>query len=570
MRASGVLLPVSSLPSAYGIGCFSKEAYDFVDRLKKAGQSYWQILPLGPTSYGDSPYQSFSTFAGNPYFIDPEDLVERGYISKSKCDSYDFGDNAEYVDYGKIYESRFLLLREAWKNSKIAEEPAFRIFVKDNAYWLDDYALYMAVKVSFDNVSWVEWDEDIRTRRPEALETYRKKFAEEIEFYQFQQYMFRVQWEKLKAYANRKGVKIIGDIPIYVAFDSSDAWASPELFRFDENCNPTAVAGCPPDAFSATGQLWGNPLYRWDYHKKTGYEWWMKRLEACFKMYDVVRIDHFRAFDAYYAIPAGMKTAEIGEWEPGPGYSLFETMKKRLGEREVIAEDLGFLTPSVLELVQRTGYPGMKVLQFAFDSREDSDYLPHNYGKNAVAYTGTHDNDTTMGWYEQLAEADKEFCNRYLNLGKCSNNEEIKWEFIRAVLSSVANLAVIPMQDYLGLGSEARINTPSTLGGNWTWRMKKGAFTKELAAEIREMSELYGRTPKKVKEKAESGKNGKSAKAGKGRKAENTGSGKAGKGKKAESGKGGKAEKAESGKAGKGKKAGSVKATKAGKENKKA
>lgn len=514
MRASGVLLPVSSLPSAYGIGCFSKEAYDFVDRLKKAGQSYWQILPLGPTGYGDSPYQSFSTFAGNPYFIDPEDLIERGYITKQKCGSFDFGDNVEYVDYARIYESRFLLLREAWKNSKIANEPAFRIFVKDNAYWLDDYALYMAVKASFGNVCWVEWDEEIKTRMPEALEKYRTKFADEVEFYQFQQYMFRVQWEKLKAYANRKGIKIIGDIPIYVAFDSSDAWANPELFQFDEDCNPTAVAGCPPDAFAATGQLWGNPLYRWDYHKKTGYEWWMKRLEACFKMYDVVRIDHFRAFDAYYSIPAGMKTAEIGEWEPGPGDSLFETMKKRLGEREVIAEDLGFLTPSVLELVKRTGYPGMKVLQFAFDSREDSDYLPHNYGRNSVAYTGTHDNDTTLGWYYgQLAEADREFCDRYLNLGKCSR-EEIKWEFIRAVLSCVADLAVIPMQDYLGLGSEARINIPSTLGGNWTWRMKKGAFTKELALEIREMSELYGRTPKKEKAKKKSGNPAKKGKKG--------------------------------------------------------
>ncbi len=514
MRASGVLLPVSSLPSAYGIGCFSKEAYDFVDRLKKAGQSYWQILPLGPTGYGDSPYQSFSTFAGNPYFIDPEDLIERGYITKQKCGSFDFGDNAEYVDYARIYESRFLLLREAWKNSKIANEPAFRIFVKDNAYWLDDYALYMAVKASFGNVCWVEWDEEIKIRMPEALEKYRTKFADEVEFYQFQQYMFRVQWEKLKAYANRKGIKIIGDIPIYVAFDSSDAWANPELFQFDEDCNPTAVAGCPPDAFAATGQLWGNPLYRWDYHKKTGYEWWMKRLEACFKMYDVVRIDHFRAFDAYYSIPAGMKTAEIGEWEPGPGDSLFETMKKRLGEREVIAEDLGFLTPSVLELVKRTGYPGMKVLQFAFDSREDSDYLPHNYGRNSVAYTGTHDNDTTLGWYYgQLAEADREFCDRYLNLGKCSR-DEIKWEFIRAVLSCVADLAVIPMQDYLGLGSEARINIPSTLGGNWTWRMKKGAFTKELALEIREMSELYGRTPKKEKAKKKSGNPAKKGKKG--------------------------------------------------------
>lgn len=505
MRASGILLPVSSLPSAYGIGCFSKEAYDFVDRLKKAGQAYWQILPLGPTSYGDSPYQSFSTFAGNPYFIDPLDLVERGYISRQKCDSYDFGDDSEYVDYAKIYESRFLLLREAWMNSKIADDPAFRIFVKDNAYWLDDYALYMAVKASFGNVCWVEWDEEIKTRRPEALAACRRKFAGEIEFYQFQQYMFRVQWEKLKSYANAKGVKIIGDIPIYVAFDSSDAWANPELFQFDGECNPTAVAGCPPDAFSATGQLWGNPLYAWEHHKKTGYEWWMKRLEACFKMYDVVRIDHFRAFDAYYSIPADRETAEIGTWEPGPGYELFETMKKRLGERKVIAEDLGFLTPSVLELVRRTGYPGMKVLQFAFDSREDSDYLPHNYGHNCVAYTGTHDNDTTMGWYAQLAEQDKEFCNRYLNLGKCGSDREIKWEFIRAALSCVADLAVIPMQDYLGLGAEARINTPSTLGNNWKWRMKKGAFTKELAEEIRAMSELYGRTPRKVKAKKNSG-----------------------------------------------------------------
>lgn len=573
MRASGVLLPISSLPSAYGIGCFSKEAYDFVDRLKKAGQSYWQILPLGPTGYGDSPYQSFSTFAGNPYFIDPEDLIERGYITKQKCGSYDFGDNAEYVDYAKVYENRFLLLREAWKNSKIAKEPAFRIFVKDNAYWLDDYALYMAVKVSFGNVCWVEWDEEIKTRRPEALEKYRRKFAEEIEFYQFQQYMFRVQWEKLKSYANRKGVRIIGDIPIYVAFDSSDAWANPELFQFDEDCNPTAVAGCPPDAFAATGQLWGNPLYRWDYHKKTGFEWWMKRLEACFKMYDVVRIDHFRAFDAYYSIPAGMTTAEIGEWEPGPGDSLFETMKKRLGEREVIAEDLGFLTPSVLELVKRTGYPGMKVLQFAFDSREDSDYLPHNYGRNSVAYTGTHDNDTTLGWYYgQLAEADREFCDRYLNLGKCSR-EEIKWEFIRAVLSCVADLAVIPMQDYLGLGSEARINIPSTLGGNWTWRMKKGAFTKELALEIREMSELYGRTPKKEKVKkakkesedsAEKGKKGAKA-SGKGSKSGTKASGKGSKSETKASGKGsksgtkasGKGSKSETKASGKGSKQGS-------------
>ena len=495
MRKCGVLLPVSSLPSAYGIGCFSKEAYEFVDRLKEAGQSCWQILPMGPTSYGDSPYQSFSTFAGNPYFIDPEDLVKRGWITEKQCARYDFGDNPEYVDYEKIYKSRFLLLREAWKNSHISKEPGFQEFVKENSHWLDNYALYMAVKVSFDNVCWVEWDEDIKTRKPQALEAYRKKYADEIEFYQFQQYLFRVQWEKLKAYANSQGISIIGDIPIYVAFDSSDAWANPELFQFDEDCNPTAVAGCPPDAFSVTGQLWGNPLYDWEYHKKTGYQWWLKRLAACYQMYDIVRIDHFRAFDAYYSIPAGAKTAEIGEWKPGPGYELFATMKKELGQREVIAEDLGFLTPSVLRLVKRTGYPGMKVLQFAFDSREESDYLPHNYSQNCVVYTGTHDNDTTLGWYRTLNRQDKKFCDQYLNIPR-SRKKEAHWEFVRAAYASVANLAVIPMQDFLGLGTEARINTPSTLGDNWKWRMKQGAFTKELAEKMRNMAKLYGRLAK--------------------------------------------------------------------------
>lgn len=498
MRKSGVLLPVASLPSAYGIGCFSKEAYEFIDDLKEAGQSYWQILPLGPTSYGDSPYQSFSTFAGNPYFIDPEDLIERGYITREQCGSYDFGHDEESIDYARIYNSRFKLLREAWEHSNISENADFRRFAEENSYWLEDYSLFMAVKDSFDSVCWVEWDEDIKTRQPEAMKRYSEKFAAEKEFYQFQQYMFRVQWRKLKAYANEQGIQIIGDIPIYVAFDSSDAWANPELFQFDENCNPTAVAGCPPDAFSATGQLWGNPLYNWEYHKETGYEWWMKRLNSCYDLYDVVRIDHFRAFDEYYSIPADAKTAEIGTWEPGPGYELFDIMKKKLGEKEVIAEDLGFLTPSVIELVKKTGYPGMKILQFAFDSREESDYLPHNYDHNCVVYTGTHDNDTVLGWYETLEEADRELCDKYLNLAKCQG-KELRWEFIRAAFASVADLAVIPMQDYLGLGSEARINTPSTLGNNWKWRMKKGSFTKELAGQIKDMTGLYGRLPKEKK-----------------------------------------------------------------------
>lgn len=488
-------MPVASLPSAYGIGCFSKEAYAFVDRLKEAGQSCWQILPMGPTSYGDSPYQSFSTFAGNPYFIDPKALVAEGLLTKNKCKSYDFGDNEEYIDYAKIYHSRFRLLREAWKNSAVEETPEYRSFVEENAYWLEDYALYMAVKDANGGVCWIEWEEDIRLRKPEAMAAYREAYAGEIAFYRFQQFMFHVQWKKLKSYANGQGIEIIGDIPIYVAFDSADAWAKPGLFQFDRENRPIAVAGCPPDAFSAAGQLWGNPLYDWEYHKKTGYEWWMKRLEACFDRYDIVRIDHFRAFDAYYSIPAGAKTAKIGEWKQGPGYELFETMKAKLGERKVIAEDLGFLTPSVLELVKRTGYPGMKVLQFAFDSREESDYLPHNYAANSVVYTGTHDNDTTLGWYRTLEKTDKAFCRKYLRLKGCTDSQAL-WELIRAAQASVSELAVVPMQDYLGLGSEARINTPSTLGDNWKWRMKKGAFTRELAKKIREMTALYGRAPR--------------------------------------------------------------------------
>lgn len=490
MRKSGVLLPIASLPSNYGIGCFSKEAYEFVDRLAEAGQSYWQILPMGPTGYGDSPYQSFSTFAGNPYFIDPEDLIARGFLTERQCAACDFGDNESYIDYEKIFLSRFGLLWEAYANSEIDKQEAFRVYIRENAYWLDDYALYMAVKDSLGGVCWVEWPEDVKRRQPRALESYRIRFAKEIQFYQFQQYMFHVQWGQLKEYANQKGIKIIGDIPIYVAFDSSDAWANQELFQFDENGNPVAVAGCPPDAFSVTGQLWGNPLYRWDYHRQTGYEWWMKRLRSCFEKYDVVRIDHFRGFDEYYAIPYGAPTAEKGTWQPGPGIDIFRVMKETLGEKEVIAEDLGFLTDTVKELLKESGYPGMKILQFAFDSREESDYLPHNYTTNCVVYTGTHDNDTVLGWYAAMSGEDKEFCNRYLNL---SEGKETQWELIRTAMSSVAYLAVIPMQDYLGLGSEARINIPSTLGNNWKWRMGKDDFTKELAGRMRDMTGLYGR-----------------------------------------------------------------------------
>lgn len=490
MRKCGVLLPVSSIPSEYGIGAFSKEAYEFVDFLKKAGQSYWQILPLGPTGFGDSPYQSFSTFAGNPYYIDLKNLMERGYLEEKDCESSDVGDDPRYVDYERIYQTRFGLLKKAYKNSDIERDPSFAEFVHKNEYWLHDYALYMAVKGAFDGKSWIEWDEDIRTRKPEALESYQEKYCDEIKFYEFIQYIFSEQWQALKKYANDNGIQIIGDVPIYVAFDSADTWSHPELFQLDENCVPVAVAGCPPDAFSATGQLWGNPLYKWEYHKNTEYDWWMKRIGYCYQLYDVVRIDHFRGFDEYYSIPYGDNTAEHGHWEKGPGYDIFRVMKEKLGEKLVIAEDLGFLTQSVIDLVKETGYPGMKIIQFAFDSREESDYFPHNYIKNSVVYTGTHDNDTIVGWFSELEEKDKKLAEEYLDI---RDEKDIPWVFIRAAYSCVADTAIIPMQDYLGIGSEGRINTPSTLGDNWKWRLLKGECTDCLAEKMYRLSELYGR-----------------------------------------------------------------------------
>ena len=490
MRRSGILMPVSSIPSAYGIGAFSKEAYEFVDFLEKAGQSLWQILPLGPTGYGDSPYQSFSTFAGNPYFIDLDQLIEKGWLSGSDCDACDFGDNAEYVDYEKIYLSRFDVLRKAYEKSGIEQDKEFGDFCEKNAYWLDDYALYMAVKNSFDGISWLAWDEDIKLRREAAMARYTAQYRDEIGFYKFQQYLFYSQWSALKAYANQKGIRIVGDIPIYVALDSADTWSNPKLFQLEEDGTPKAVAGCPPDSFSATGQLWGNPLYDWEYHQQTDFAWWMKRIGYCYELYDIVRIDHFRGFDEYYSIPYGEPTAEFGHWEKGPGIAIFETMKKVLGKKEVIAEDLGFLTPSVIKLVKKTGFPGMKILQFAFDSREESDYLPHNYPNNCVVYTGTHDNDTTMGWYDTLNRRDKAFAKRYLDI---RSGKDVHLTFIRACLASVADTAVIPVQDYLALGSEARINVPSTLGTNWKWRLKKGMLTDGLAEQIKNLSKLYGR-----------------------------------------------------------------------------
>ena len=490
MRESGVLLPVASLPSDYGIGCFSKEAYEFVDQLKAGGQKNWQILPLGPTGYGDSPYQSFSTFAGNPYFIDLETLIKEGLLTREECDACDFGDNAEFIDYEKIYFSRFKILRKAFERFVPDEE--FETFAEENKAWLEDYALYMAIKNSLGGISWSQWPAELKRRVPEAMEEKKKELEEEIQFIRFQQYEFTKQWTRLKKYANDQGIRIIGDIPIYVAFDSADAWANPQLFQFDEECTPIAVAGCPPDAFAATGQLWGNPLYDWEYHEKTGFAWWIQRLEYCYKLYDVVRVDHFRGFDEYYAIPYGDKTAENGKWRKGPGLELFKAVKKAMGEMSIIAEDLGYLTDSVRQLVKDTGYPGMKVLQFAFDSREESDYLPHNYEHNCVVYTGTHDNNTILGWLNEMAPEDRLLAERYLD-NRYTRKEDMPWDFIRLAMASVADLAITPIQEFLCLGGEARINRPSTLGTNWKWRLLKGQITHEVTGKMYDMTKLYGR-----------------------------------------------------------------------------
>lgn len=492
MRRNGMLLPIASLPSPYGIGGFSKEAYEFIDLLEETGQKLWQILPLGPTSYGDSPYQSFSTFAGNPYFIDLDTLAEKGWLTKEACEASDYGDNESYIDYGRIYNSRFVLLKQAFLNSDILSDEKFTEFCKANQHWLPDYALYMALKNQNGGKSWIEWEEEIRLRKPEAVEYYKKELEEECNFYEFLQYEFHEQWTKVKEYAHKKGIQIVGDVPIYVAFDSADTWANPELFQLDEKNLPLGVAGCPPDAFSATGQLWGNPLYNWAYHKKTGYDWWLKRIAYCFDLYDIVRIDHFRGFDEYYSIPYGDETAVNGHWEKGPGMDLFNTVKEKLGELDIIAEDLGFLTESVFQLLKDSGYPGMKVLQFAFDPSEDSDYLTYKYQRNCVVYTGTHDNDTTAGWFEKLSDGDREVALRYMN-SFYTPKEEQHWDLIALAMRSTADTCIIPVQDFLGLGSEARINMPSTLGDNWKWRMTKGAFSEELKEKIRRMTKLYGR-----------------------------------------------------------------------------
>ena len=494
-RAAGILMPISSLPSEYGIGCFSKSAYEFVDWLKKAGQSYWQILPLGPTSYGDSPYQSFSTFAGNPYFIDLDTLIEEGVLTKKECDAVDWGRVKGSIDYKKIYEGRYPLLRKAYERSKVQENTGYQKFVEENSWWLSDYALFMAVKDRFGGVEWKQWADDIKLRWGPAMDYYREELYFDIEFQQYMQFKFYEQWMKLKAYANKKGIQIIGDIPIYVAMDSADTWAHPELFQLDEENVPVAVAGCPPDGFSATGQLWGNPLYRWGYHRETGYQWWLSRLSYVFRLYDVVRIDHFRGFDEYFSIPYGAETAVDGHWEKGPGIELFWRVREALGEKPVIAEDLGYVTDTVRDLVRDSGFPGMKVLEFAFDSRDSgcaNDYLPHNYPENSVAYTGTHDNETLVGWWGSISKEEQKLTREYL-CDTYTPEKELYKSLISLVMRSAAKLCVIPMQDYLGLDNRYRMNTPSTVGTNWKWRIRKNQLSVKLQKEIHGIALRYGR-----------------------------------------------------------------------------
>ena len=497
-RAAGVLLSVTSLPSKYGIGCFDQSAYDFVDWLAKSGQRYWQVLPLSVTCYGasdDSPYQSYSAFAGNPYFISLDDLAKEGVITRAEIAALDFGSDPMKVDYDKLHENRYKILRKAYEHSDISKNEDYQRFVRENGWWLADYALFMALKNFFGDVAWTEWPEDIRMHWGFAMDHYRRQLYFDIEFQQYMQFKFYEQWGKLKAYANSRHVEIVGDIPIYVSQDSADVWAHPELFQLDEKNMPSQIAGCPPDGFSATGQVWGNPLYRWDYHHETNYDWWISRLWHCFRLYDVLRLDHFRGFDEYFAIPAGAQTAIDGHWEKGPGMKLFSRMKECLGDRRVIAEDLGYMTDTVHELVRDSGFPNMKVLEFAFDSRDTgaaNDYLPHNYDSNCVVYTGTHDNETIVGWYSCIKPEERQMVRDYL-CDQYTPDKELYHSMISLAMLCNADTCIIPIQDHLGLDNEHRMNQPSTVGKNWRWRVKKEQITDELSEHLFTLVKRYGR-----------------------------------------------------------------------------
>ena len=494
-------MPISSLPSPYGIGTLGAEARKFADFLAAGGQSCWQLLPVGPTSYGDSPYQSFSSFAGNPYFIDLDILAEWGLLEPEEYQFLNWGNDPGQADYELLYKNRFQVLRLAVSRLSRGDKFEMRGTLW-GADWLEDYALFMALKDKFGGASWLDWPEELRLREPASLALARKELAAEIDFWKWVQHLFFSQWWSLKEYVNQKGISIIGDLPIYVALDSADVWANPEQFQLDENGRPTEVAGCPPDGFSADGQLWGNPLFDWEKMKEDGYAWWLKRIAWQFQICDTLRIDHFRGFDSYYAIPFGDDTAKNGRWRPGPGIDFFKIVNKTLGKKDIIAEDLGFLTPSVKKLLKQSGYPGMKILEFAFDSRDTgSDYLPHCYPTHCVVYTGTHDNDTIQGWMASAPKKDVSFAKAYLRLSK---REGYHWGMMRSAWASPADLAVMQFQDLLGLGSEARMNIPSTLGDNWKWRALPGAFDEKLARRLFQEMRVYQRLPKVKKPAARS------------------------------------------------------------------
>lgn len=491
-RGSGVLMHVSSLPGSYGIGTLGAEAYSFVDFLARSGQSYWQILPIGPTGYGDSPYQSFSTFAGNPYFIDFDLLRKSGSLKSEDYIQLDWGNDKTKVDYEKVFKNKFKVLRIAFEHDKTAKKDEIYRFRVENSYWIENYALFMALKLDNKNVMYRKWDKELIEREPDTMVRVYEKLGDEINFWVYVQYLFYSQWYELKSYANSKGISIIGDIPIYVAEDSADAWSHNEVLMLESDGTPIMVAGCPPDPYAPKGQLWGNPLYNWDYLASTGYEWWIKRLDAALKTYDIVRIDHFRGFEAFYAIEYGRKDATVGMWLKGPGLDFFDKIKEVFGETPpLIAEDLGTITEDVRKLLEYSGLPGMKVMQFGFTPGEDSCYLPHNYVKNSVAYIGTHDNDTLMGWLDQQPQYVKDFTADYLRLRK---DEGYNWGFISSLLATVSDISIISMQDILALGSIARMNTPSTLGGNWSWRLgSMDELSDDIADKINNLTKTYSR-----------------------------------------------------------------------------
>ncbi len=487
MRKTGILLHISSLPSPYGIGTYGKEAYRFVDFLEKSDQSYWQLLPLGPTSYGDSPYQTFSAFANNPYFIDLEELVKEKLLKKSEILST--FKSPRFVDYEELYEERFIMLKKAFDRFNLLDKDYLE-FIESNKKWLNDYALFMAIKMKHNGASWLLWSDDLRLRKPNVLAEYQKMLKEDIAFYKFLQFKSADQWLKLKKYANDKGIMIIGDMPIYVSYDSSDVWANPQYFDLYPNRLPVHIAGVPPDNYSSDGQLWGNPLYNWEELEKNEYDWWVDRVKASMEIFDMIRIDHFIGFQNFFSISSEQKTAKNGEWKKGPGLKLFNVIKQKLGDVNIIAEDLGVVTEEVRKLLKETGFPGMKLLQFAFDSREANDYIPYLYTRNVIAYTGTHDNPTTLSWFNTLPESDLRYCLNYINH---SGNQSKVDSLIKATLSCIADTTIIPMQDYLHLGDEGRMNKPSTTGNNWRWRLLRSELNSKLLAKIKDMTNLYGR-----------------------------------------------------------------------------